>query len=76
MLILVHVTGGQPEKSPEILNIRYNNITVGKIRNLFIKNGLFYFITLYYKGYGQNGKYRIIQRYVPRKVKELILRYL
>ena len=76
MLVLVHVTGGQPERGPEILSIRYSNTTVSKIRNLFIKDGLFYFVTLYYKGYGQNGKHRIIQRYVPRKVRKLILRYL
>ena len=52
MLILVHVTGGQPGRGPEILNIRHSNTTVGKIRNLFIEDGLFCFVTLYYKGYG------------------------
>ena len=76
MLILIYITGGQSGKGPEILNIKYNNTTVNKIRNLFIKNGLFYFITLYYKEYGHSGEHKIIQRYVPRKIKELILRYL
>jgi len=65
LLVLVHVTGGQPARAPELLSLRYTNSTKTGTRNIFLKNGLLFFITFYYKGYSISGSTKIIYRYLP-----------
>ena len=43
---------------------------------MFIENGLVVFMTRYYKGYAISGDVKIIYRYLPREVGELLVRYL
>jgi len=39
LLVLVHMTGGQPRRGPEIQSVRHSNTVQGGYRNLFIEDG-------------------------------------
>ena len=71
LLVLVHMTGGQPARGTEILSIRHSNTVKGVHRNVFIENGLIVFVTRYHKGYAVSGDVKIIHRYLPRAVGKL-----
>ena len=45
-------------------------------RNIFVKDGLISTITIYYKGYSVTGSTKIIHRYLPKEVGELMVYYL
>ncbi|TKA55481.1 hypothetical protein B0A49_13343, partial [Cryomyces minteri] len=68
LLVLMHITGGQPARSPEILSIRHSNTAKGEHRNTFIEDGMVVFATRYHKGYALSGDVKIIHRYLPREV--------
>ncbi|KAI7148150.1 hypothetical protein KC316_g15819, partial [Hortaea werneckii] len=76
LLALMHMTGGQPARGPEILSIRHRNTVQGGHRNLFIEDGMVVFVTRYHKGYEVTGDVKIIHRYLPREVGELVVWYL
>jgi superfamily II DNA helicase RecQ len=76
LLILMHITGGQPARGTEILSVRHRNTTQGGHRNLFIEDGTVVFVTKYHKGYQMSGDVKIIHRYLPREVGELVVWYL
>jgi hypothetical protein len=48
----------------------------GSYRNLFIDNGMVSTVTAYYKGYSITGSTKIIYRYLPKEVGELLVYYL
>ncbi|KAI7459296.1 hypothetical protein KC367_g9080 [Hortaea werneckii] len=73
LLALMHMTGGQPARGPEILSIRHRNTVQGGHRNLFIEDGTVVFVTRYHKGYEVTGDVKIIHRYLPREVGELVV---
>lgn len=70
------MTGGQPARAPELLSLRYSNSTKTGTRNIFLDNGLVFFVTFYHKGYSISGSTKIIHRYLPREVGELLVYYL
>ncbi|KAL8739578.1 MAG: hypothetical protein Q9190_007634, partial [Brigantiaea leucoxantha] len=74
--ILFLLTGGQPIRAPELLNVRYSNSINSSNRNLFFENGLLVLVTYYSKGYTISNKLRIIHRYLPKEVSELVIYYL
>jgi hypothetical protein len=76
LLILMHIIGGQLARALEILSVRYKNIAKGNHRNLFVEDRLVVFVTQYYKGYAISGNIKIIYRYLPREVSELVVCYL
>ena len=76
LLILMHMTGGQPARGTEILSVRHRNTVEGGHRNLFIEDGLVVFVTKYHKGFQMSGDVKIIHRYLPREVGELVVWYL
>jgi RecQ family ATP-dependent DNA helicase len=76
LLVLMHITAGAPARAPEILSIRHSNTTEGEHRNIFIEDGLVVFATRYHKGYQMSGDVKIIHRYLPREVGELVVWYL
>ena len=45
----------------------------GEHRNIFIEDGLVVYVTRYHKGYTVSGDIKIIHRYLPREVGELII---
>jgi superfamily II DNA helicase RecQ len=73
---LMHVTGGQPARGPEILGIRHRNTGDGGIRNVFVHKGLISFVALYHKGFRSSERAKVIHRYVPREVGSLVVWYL
>ena len=76
MLVLMHLTGGQPARAPEILSIRHSNTAKGEHRNVFVEEGLLVFVTRYHKGYAISGDVKIIHRYLPKEVGQLVVWYL
>ena len=76
LLVLMHISGGQPARGPELLSIRHSNTAHGERRNIFVEDGLMVFVTRYHKGYTISGKMKIIHRYLPREVGELMVYYL
>jgi len=75
LLLLMHITGGQPARGTELLSIMHTNTTESH-RNIFIEDGMVTFVTRYHKGYAKTGDYKIIHRYLPREVGELVVLYL
>lgn len=76
LMVLMHITGGQPARGPELLSLRHSNTVKGVHRGVFIENGLMVFVARYHKGYTMSGEVKIIHRYLPREVGEILLRYL
>ena len=76
LLLLMHITGGGPARTPEILSIRYRNTANGGTRNIFVDQETMVFVTEYHKGYGLSGQAKVIYRYLPREVGELLVWYL
>jgi hypothetical protein len=76
LLLLVHITAGQPARGTEILSLRYCNTVNRHYRSIFIKNGLVSTVTSYHKGYNIVGSTKIIYRYLPKEVSKLVVYYL
>src|SRR5436190_2328083 len=70
LLLLVHITSGQPARGTELLSLQYCNAAHGRRRNIFIENGLVTIVTLCYKGYSITNSTKIIHRYLPQEVSE------
>jgi superfamily II DNA helicase RecQ len=77
LLVLVHMTGGQPARGTELVTVRYRNAGgKGETRGLFIEDGLVVLMTQYHKGLSTSGKQKVVHRYVPREVGELVVYYI
>jgi RecQ family ATP-dependent DNA helicase len=76
LAVLMHMAGGQPARGPEILSVRHSNTVKGGHRNIFIEDGMVVFVTRYHKGYNVSGDVKIIHRYLPREVGQLVVWYL
>lgn len=76
LCIAVHVSGGQPARAPELLSIRHHNTDSGGHRNIFVEDGLVVFVTQYHKGFYASNDTKVIHRYLPREVGELVVWYL
>jgi len=76
LLLLVHLTSGQPARGTELLSLRHSNTMQGHHRNIFVDNGMISTVTSYHKGYAVSGSTKIIHRYVPNQVGELLIYYL
>jgi hypothetical protein len=76
LIVLMHIIGGQPARGPEIMSIQHSNTVKGGHRNIFIKDGMVVFATRYHKGYNVSGDVKIIHRYLPREVGELLVYYI
>ena len=73
--MLIVITGGQPARGSEILGIRHTNTAEGH-RNVFIEDGMVVYVTRYHKGFQLSGDVKIIHRYLPREVGELVIQYM
>jgi hypothetical protein len=76
LAIAIHVSGGQPARAPELLSVRHCNTDSGGHRNIFIEDGLVAFVTQYHKGFYASNDTKVIHRYLPREVGELVVWYL
>jgi superfamily II DNA helicase RecQ len=76
LAVLMHICGGQPGRGPELLSVRHSNTVQGGHRNIFIEDGMVVYATRYHKGYNVSGDVKIIHRYLPRQVGELVVWYM
>lgn len=76
LLLLMHITSGQPARGTEIVTLRVQNTILGHHRNVFIEDGLVSIVTSYHKGYAITGSTKIIHRYLPKEVSELFVYYM
>jgi hypothetical protein len=76
LLLLIHITAGQPARGTELLSLQCCNTKHGLRRNIFLENGLVSFVTFYHKGYSVSGSVKIIHRYLPKDVSRLLVYYL
>lgn len=76
LLLLVHLTAGQPARGSETLSLRHVNTVSGHHRNVFIEGGMVSTVTTYHKGYSTTVNTKIIHRYLPKAVGELLAYYL
>jgi hypothetical protein len=75
LLLLVHITGGQPARATELLSLRHSN-TSGGLRGIFLERGLVGTVTTYHKGYATTKTTKVIHRYLPAAVSKLVVYYL
>tara|TARA_R110002003_G_scaffold3278_1_gene25047 strand:- start:168 stop:1271 length:1104 start_codon:yes stop_codon:yes gene_type:complete len=76
LLLLIHITSGQPARGTELLSLQHSNTAQGHHRSIFIEEGLISTVTSYHKGYNITGSTKIIHRYLPKEVSELLVYYL
>ena len=74
--MLIQISAGQPARAPELLSIRYQNTRTGGCRNIFIEDGKVVLVAAYHKGYNLGGNTKIIHRYLPQEVGDMVVRYL
>jgi superfamily II DNA helicase RecQ len=73
--VAIHVCAGQPSRAPELLSIRHRN-SERERRNVFIDDGMVMFVSRYHKGFHINNDTKVICRYLPRELGELVVWYL
>ncbi|CAI6340681.1 unnamed protein product [Periconia digitata] len=76
LLLLIHMTGGQPARGTELLTLRWRNSAHSEVRNIFVESGIVSFVTSYHKKYSASSSAKLIHRYLPPEVGELLVYYL
>lgn len=76
MAALAQMALGQPFRGPELMSVCHSNTVQGGHRGLFYENGLIVVASRYHKGYTISGDIKIIHRYMPREIGELLVWYL
>jgi hypothetical protein len=76
LLLLAHMTSGQPPRGTELTSLQYYNAAHSRRRNIFIENGLVTFVTFCYKGYSITNSIKMIHRYLTQEPSELLVYYL
>ena len=75
LLFCIHVTGGQPARGTEITSIRFRN-GFQQDRNIFAIQGHMVVVTRYHKSQSQFDKPKVIPRFLPWRVGQLLAIYL
>lgn len=75
LLFCIHITGGQPARGSEITTIRFRNGFL-QDRNGFVIQGQMVIVTRYHKSQSQFDKPKVIPRFLPWKVGQLLAVYL
>jgi len=73
---LVHRKGGGPPRGLELVTITYKNSANDDSRGIGIEDGAVVVTTKYHKNIGQTGKGKVIHRYLPCEMGELVVCYL
>jgi superfamily II DNA helicase RecQ len=76
LLVAIHLLGGQPARTTELLSVRHTNTSYGGLRNIIIQHKMVCFVISYHKGYGISGQAKVIYRYLPQRLGEVVVRYL
>ena len=75
LMVAMHLTGGQPARSPEIGSIKVRN-SAASSRNLFVINGRVAVVTTYDKSRKRRGKTEYVFRCFPDRLSQVIIQYL
>jgi superfamily II DNA helicase RecQ len=75
LLFCIHVAGGQPARGTEITSIRFRN-GFQQDRNVFAIQGHMVIVTRYHKSQSQFDKPKVVPRFLPWKVGQLLAIYL
>jgi len=75
LLFCVHVSAGQPARGTEILGLRHQNGFL-QDRNVYVMDGRVVMITRYHKSQSQYDTPKIIPRFLPWRVGQLMAVYL
>ena len=75
LLFCVHLTGGQPARGTEITTVRFKNGFL-QDRNIFAIHGHIAIVTRYHKSQSQYDKPKVIPRFLPWRVGQLLAVYL
>lgn len=76
LAVLIHVVAGQPARIPELLSLQHVNTDQNRRRNVYIEDGMVALVSAYHKGFYANNDTKIIHRYLPQEVGELLVHYL
>ncbi|KAK0335650.1 hypothetical protein LTR94_011905 [Friedmanniomyces endolithicus] len=77
LMVLVHMAAGAPARATELISIQHENGPQAQSqRGVFIDNGMVVFVTNYHKGYKKGRRVKIVHRYVPREIGEIVVYYL
>ena len=74
LMVLCHLTSGQPLRQPELLSIKWRN--TARLRNILIWQGHIMLYTQYHKGQQQSGMYKNNMRFLPKQIGNLLLDYM
>ena len=75
LMVAMHITGGQPARSPEIGSIKVRNSIISS-RNIFVINGRVAVVTTYDKARKRRGKTEYVFRCFPDQLSQIIIQYL
>jgi len=77
LLVLFHITSGQPAHGPELLSFYWRNPKRDgdSFRNIIIEDGQVVLITRYHKSQALTRGSKVISRYLPKEVGELYVYY-
>lgn len=75
LMVLMHITGGQPARGPELGSIKVSN-SIYSARNIYVINGRICFLTMYDKARKRRGNTEYIIRCLPPAVGQIIVQYL
>lgn len=77
LIVLVHLSGGAPGRSTELTSIQCENGKYARSqRGVFMDDGLMAFVTSYHKGFSASQSMKIVHRFVPREVGEVVVYYM
>ena len=75
LLLIIHLSS-MPARGTELIGLRYQNTANGGLRNIVILDGMVTTITTYHKGYRHSGDVKLIYRFLPQEVGEIVIWYL
>ena len=75
LAVAVYISAGQPSCTPELLSIRYRN-SDRAVRNIFIEDSMVVFVSRYHKGFYASNDTKVIHRYLPREIGEMVVQYI
>lgn len=67
LLVLAHITGGQPSRGEEIPGLRLAN-GINRDRNVFVIDGEVVLVTRYHKSQAHFDSPRVVPRFLPARV--------
>ncbi|KAF5239309.1 hypothetical protein FANTH_10012 [Fusarium anthophilum] len=75
LLLLAHITGGQPSQGEEIIGLRLIN-GINRDCNIFIIDGEVVLVTQYYKSLAHFDSPKVIPRFLPGRIGQLFVIYM